>query len=151
MATEKSWLEEVERSKSTAFLNLIIRLYSLGEYPVWCLNLRSKCLWHKHTFSTKERIGSWPLERLMQSTAYDICFSILLLVHKAWVRKDSISLILSCMYGCSHNLSASESLKIPPDSKVLILWFPSSSNGNYMKRNKPQGRKRIPNIWMLFA
>ena len=41
--------------------------------------------------------------------------------HKAWVRKDSISLILSCMYGCSHNLSASESLKIPPDSKVLIL------------------------------
>ena len=27
-------MEEVERSKSTAFLNLIIRLYSLGEYPV---------------------------------------------------------------------------------------------------------------------
>ena len=60
MATDSRLSKEVLRNKSTACLNFIIRLYSLGVSPVCCLNFRSKWRWHRQVSSANRRSDKSP-------------------------------------------------------------------------------------------
>ena len=150
MATDSRLSKEVLRSKSTACLNFIIRLYSLGVSPVCCLNFRSKWRWHRQVSSASRRSDKSPLHRLICCMANSMLRSAFgVHRYKAWSRKPSMKARCSWMVPSSPSLSAKEWVNRLVSSSAFNRKLVSSCKGRFMKRSIPQGRKRIPSIWTV--